>query len=62
MSLADLKQSVLNLPADQKHEFVVWVNQVAANYGDIADEALAQNTAEIWDADDNHASPTHPTR
>jgi hypothetical protein len=62
MSLADLKQSVLELPADQKHEFVVWVNQVAANYGDISDEALAQNTAEIWDADDNHAPPTHPAR
>jgi len=62
MSLAELKQSVLDLPAEQQHQFVVWVNQVASNYGDIPEEALAQLAAEVWDADDKHAPPTHPAR
>ena len=62
MSLADLKQSVLELPVEQQHEFVVWVNQIAGNYGDISEDALVRNAAEIWDADDKNASPTHPTR
>jgi hypothetical protein len=62
MSLAELKQNVLDLPAEQKHEFVVWVNQIAADYGDIPGEALAQLAAEIWDADDKHAPPVHPAR
>lgn len=62
MSLAELKQNVLDLPAEQKHEFVVWVNQIAANYGDIPEEALAQLAAEVWDADDKNAPPTHPAR
>jgi hypothetical protein len=62
MSLADLKQSVLDLPAEQKHEFVVWINQIAANYGDIPEDAWAQLAAEVWDADDKYAPPTHPAR
>jgi hypothetical protein len=52
MSLAELKQSFLNLPAEQQHEFVVWLNQFATHYGDLPDQALAQLVAEVWDADD----------
>jgi hypothetical protein len=62
MSLAELKQNVLELPAEQKHEFLVWINHLTANYGDISDEALSQIAAEIWDADEKHAPPTHPAR
>jgi hypothetical protein len=62
MSVAELKEGVLQLPAEQKHEFVVWINQVAANYGDISDEALTQVAAEVWDGDDKNAPPTHPAR
>lgn len=62
VSLAELKQSVLQLPAEQKHEFVVWVNQMTGNYGDISDEAFTHIAAEVWDADDKHAPPTHPAR
>jgi len=57
MSLAELKQSVLELPAEQQHEFVAWVNRIAANYGDIPDEALAGLAAEVWEADDRYAPP-----
>ena len=62
MSLAELKDSVLALPTDERHEFVAWVNQLEAHYQDIPGEALDQLAAEIWDQDDRHASPTHPAR
>ena len=62
MSVAELKDTVLALPASERHEFVVWINQLEANYGDIPGEALDQLAAEIWDEDDRHAPPTHPAR
>ena len=62
MSLAELKQSVLTLPENERHEFVVWVNRLERDYGDVPGEALDQLAAEIWDQDDQHAPPTHPTR
>jgi hypothetical protein len=62
MSLAELKQSVLDLPVEDQHQFAVWVNQIASNYGDVPGEALAKLAAEVWDADDKHAPPTHPAR
>ena len=62
MSLAELKQNVLTLPENERHEFVVWVNRLGADYGDVPGEALDQLAAEIWDEDDHHAPPTHPTR
>ncbi len=62
MSLAELKQSVLTLPENERHEFVVWVNRLEGDYGDVPGEALDQLAAEIWDQDDQHAPPTHPTR
>jgi hypothetical protein len=62
MSLAKLKQNILALPEDERHEFVVWVNRLEANYGDVPGEALDQLAAEVWDQDDRHAPPTHPTR
>ena len=60
MSLAELKQNVLTLPDEDRHEFVVWVNRLESNYGDVPGEALDQLAAEIWDQDDRHAPPTHP--
>jgi hypothetical protein len=33
-----------------------------ANYGDVPGEALDQLAAGIWDQDDRHAPPTHPSR
>ena len=62
MSLAELKQNILTLPENERHEFVVWVNRLEANYGDVLREALDQLAAEIWDQDDRHAAPTHPAR
>ncbi len=62
MSLAELKQSVLTLPENERHEFVVWVNRLEGDYGDVPGEALDQLAAEIWDQNDHHAPPTHPTR
>ena len=62
MSLAELKQNVLELPANERYEFVSWVNRLEADYGDVPGEALDQLAAEIWDQDDHRAPPTHPTR
>jgi len=62
MSLAELKENVLTLPAPERHEFVAWVHRLEADYGDMPGEALDQLAAEIWDQDDRHAPPTHPTR
>jgi len=62
MSLAELKESVLALPADERHEFVVWINRFESNCGDVPGEALDRLAAEIWDQDDKHAPPTHPAR
>jgi hypothetical protein len=62
MSVAELKSSVLALPLEQRHEFVVWVNRLEADYGDVPGEALDHLAAEIWDQDDRHAPPTHPPR
>ncbi len=62
MSLAELKQSVLALPEIERHEFLVWVNRLEADYGDVSGEALDELAAEIWDQDDRHAPPTHPAR
>ena len=62
MSLLELKENVLALPAHERHEFVVWVNRLEADYGDLAGETLDHLAAEIWDQDDRHAPPTHPAR
>ncbi len=50
------------LPESERHDFVVWLNRLEQNYGDIPGEALAEMAAEVWDQDDRHAPPTHPTR
>jgi hypothetical protein len=62
MSVAELKESVMALPAQERHEFVAWLNRLEGDYGDVPGEALDQLAAEIWDQDDRHAPPTHPTR
>ena len=62
MSLAEVKQNILMLPEHERHEIVVWVNRLEADYGDVPGEALDQLAAEIWDQDDRHAPPTHPAR
>ncbi len=62
MSLTELKNNVLALPENERHDFIVWLNRLELNYGDVSDEALAELAAEIWDQDDNHAPPTHPAR
>jgi hypothetical protein len=51
MSLTELKQSILTLPEKERHEFVIWVNRLEADYGDVPGEALDQLAAEIWDRD-----------
>ena len=60
MSLVELKNNVLALPDTERHDFVVWLNRLEQNYGDVTGEGLAELAAEIWDQDDRHASPTHP--
>jgi hypothetical protein len=62
MSLAELKQSILTPPENERHEIVVWLNRLEADYGDVPGEALDELAAEIWDQDDRHAPPTHPAR
>jgi len=62
MSLAELKESVLSLPENERHDLVVWLNRLEADYGDLPGEALDQLAAEIWDQDERHAPPTHPAR
>jgi hypothetical protein len=62
MSLAELKDDVMALPESERHDFVVWLNRLEQNYGDIPGEVLAENAAEVWDQDDRHAPPTHPAR
>lgn len=62
MSLAELKENVLALPEDERHELAIWLNKLEADYGDVPGEALDQLSAEIWDQDDRHAPPTHPAR
>jgi hypothetical protein len=60
MSLAELKETVLALPEEERHDLVVWINRLEADYGDVPGEALDKLAAEIWDQDDHHAPPTHP--
>ena len=62
MSLTELKQTILTLPESDRHKIAVWLNRLDADYGDVPGEALDQVAAEIWDQDDRHAPPTHPTR
>jgi hypothetical protein len=57
-----MQESVLALPQRERHEFVVWLNRLEADYGDVPGEALDQLAAGIWDQDDRHAPPTHPAR
>ena len=51
MSVAELKDSVLALPQNERHELIIWINQLEANCGDVPGEALDQLAAEIWDED-----------
>jgi hypothetical protein len=62
MSVAELKEKVLALPEDERHEFIVWAYRLEHDYGDVGGEALDALTAEIWDQDDKYAPPTHPPR
>ena len=62
MSLAELKDNVMALPENERHDLAVWLNRLQQHYGDIPGEVLAELAAEIWDQDDRHASPTHPAR
>ena len=62
MSLTELKQTILTLPESERHEIAVWLNRLGADYGDVPGETLDKVAAEIWDQDDRHAPPTHPTR
>ena len=62
MSLTELKQTILTLPESERHEIAVWLNRLDADYGDVPGETLDKVAAEIWDQDDRHAPPTHPTR
>ena len=62
MSLGEIKESVLRLPLEERHDFIVWVNRLEGKYRDVPGEALDQLAAEIWDQDDRHAPPTHPAR
>jgi hypothetical protein len=62
MSLAELKDRILDLRPEDRHDLAVWINHLESDYSDVPDEALNNLAAEIWDEDDRHAPPTHPTR
>ena len=49
--VAGLKARVLTQPRPERHELVVWIDQLEANCGDVPDEVLDQLAAEIWDQD-----------
>jgi hypothetical protein len=51
MSVAELKDSLLALSPEERHEFVAWVSRLEADYGHVPGEALDQLVAEIWDQD-----------
>jgi len=53
MSVSELKDTVLALPENERHEFVIWVSRLEANCGDVPGEALDQLAAEVWDQDDS---------
>jgi hypothetical protein len=59
MTLAELKDSILALPPQERHDLVVWINRVESDYGDVWGESLDQLAAEIWEQDDRRASPRH---
>ena len=52
MSLKELQQSVLALPADDRSRFFQWVRR-QEEYGDVEPEAVAQLVSEVWEAEDN---------
>lgn len=60
MSVAELKDSVLALAPEERHEFVTWVNRLEGDYGNVPGEALDQQAAEVWDQDDRRVPLTHP--
>jgi hypothetical protein len=60
MTLDELKCIVLTLPQEHLHEFVVWVNKLGEDYGDVTGRCLDQLAAEIWDQDDRRVPPNHP--
>jgi hypothetical protein len=57
ISLAESKDSVLALSPDERHQFVIWINKLQADYGDVPGEALDQLAADVWDQDDRNALP-----
>jgi hypothetical protein len=57
MSLAELKDNVMALPESERHDFVVWLNRLEQDYGDIPGEALAEMAAEVWEQDDRPPLP-----
>ena len=62
MSLTEVKENVLALPAKERRDLFLWLNRLEVGAGDIPAEALDQLAAEIWDQDERHAPPTHPAR
>jgi hypothetical protein len=62
VSLTELKENILALSPQERHEFFVWVNHLEMDYGDIPGESLDRRAAEIWHQDEHHAPPTHPAR
>ena len=61
MSLKELQQSVLALPADDRSRFFQWVRR-QEEYGDVEPEAVAQLVSEVWEAEDNQRAGDSKTR
>ena len=55
MSLKELQESVLALPADDRSRFFQWVHQ-QEEYGDVDPEAVAEFVSEVWEAEENQSA------
>jgi hypothetical protein len=47
VSITEIKKAVEGLSPAERYELMRWLEAEEANYGDIPDEALVQNTAEV---------------
>jgi hypothetical protein len=48
VSIAEIKRAVGELSPAERHELMRWLEAEEAGYGDIPEEALVQNAAEVF--------------
>lgn len=48
VSIAEIKKAIGKLTPAERHELMRWLETEEADYGDIPEEALVQNAAEVF--------------